>query len=389
MNLLEPSASLAPTAVANKQDEKRLSPLVLIVEDDRTTSMTLQGILAGAGFRTLIAGDQLAAWAGIREQGPDLMLLDVNLPDGSGFDLCQKLQTDPVLMQMPVLFISANNDLGSKVRGFEVGGVDYISKPLAGAEVLARVSTHLRLKRAREQLVELQAENLERLAAAQKASMPLPKDLPEAKFMVALKQKLVAGGDFYDVIPSGEQSVDYLVADASGHDLGASYWTAALKVMVAEYANPLNTPSEVLRALNGALGRILPSGAFFTIIYARLNRRTRRLTLVNAGHPPAIITFADGREPQVVQQEGDVVGSFHDAVFGVAELTLRPGDRLFLYSDGLVETDGPASAGVKRLAEACKARSEMSLVDLVPCLLEAVTAGQPATDDMVLLGVDA
>ena len=314
-----------------------VSPLVLIVDDDLTTSRMLQGILAGAGFRTATVGSVEAAWTNLGDQHPDLVLLDVNLPDGNGFELCQQLQKEPGLSQIPVLFISANHDLAAKVRGFEAGGVDYISKPLAAAEVLARVGTHLRLKRAYEALIKLQAKHLDRLTTAQQDTMPQPQDLPEARFQIALKQKLQAGGDFYDVIPSGEQSVDYLVADASGHDLGASYWTAALKALVAEHANPLNSPADILRALNRSLGRILPAGNFFTLIYARLNRRSRRLSLANAGHPPAIITTADGQEARIVRQEGDVVGAFPDAVFGVAEMTLRPGDRLFLFSDGVVE----------------------------------------------------
>ena len=369
-------------------DGKPVSPLVLIVDDDSTTRSILQGILAGAGFRTAVAGDVAGAWAGIREHSPDLMLLDVNLPDGNGMDLCQKLQKEPGFGRMPVLFISANDELANKLRGFEVGGVDYISKPLAGAEVLARVGTHLRLKQSYEALMELQAENLNRLAVAQQNTMPQPQDMPEARFHAAIKQKLQAGGDFYDVIPSGENSVDYLVADASGHDLGASYWTAALKALVAEYANPLNSPADVLRALNNALGRILPPGAFFTLIYARLNRRSHRLILANAGHPPAIVTIAKSREALIVRQEGDAVGAFPDPVFGVTEMTVHPGDRLFLYSDGGVENGGTTTEGINRLVEECQAGSDVPLADLVPSLLKKISNAHDIIDDVVLLGVD-
>lgn len=369
-------------------DGKPISPLVLIVDDDTTTSRMLQGILAGEGFRTAVAADAAGAWTGIRGQSPDLILLDVNLPDGCGFDICQQMAKEPGLGRIPVLFISANDSLNDKVRGFEVGGVDYISKPLAGAEVKARVVTHLRLKRAYEAMAEAEAERLQRLASAQQNTMPQPQDMPEARFQVAIKQRLQAGGDFYDVIPSGEHSMDYLVADASGHDLGASYWTAALKALVAEYANPLNAPADVLRALNSALGRILPSGAFFTLIYARLNRRSRRLVLASAGHPPAILITAKDHKSLVINQEGDVVGAFPDPVFGIAELTLRPGDRLFLYSDGVVENAGSVSNGVARLAEACLAHSQQPLAEVVPLILNQLIGDRADLDDVVLLGVD-
>lgn len=367
---------------------KRVSPVVMIVEDDRTAGLMLQGILEGAGFKTALINDAAGIQRAISEHDPDLLLLDVNLPDGNGFEICRQMQKEPSFGRMPVLFISANDDLAAKVRGFEVGGVDYISKPLAAAEVLARVGTHLRLKKNYEALVELQAERLDRLATAQQNSMPQPQDFPEAHFHAALKQKLQAGGDFYDVIPSGENSVDYLVADASGHDLGASYWTAALKALVGEHANPLNTPADILRALNRALGRILPSGNFFTLIYARLNRRSRRLSLASAGHPPAIVTMDENPEALIVRQEGDVLGAFPDPIFGVTEMTLRPGARIFLYSDGVVENGGSIAPGVSRLSKACKGHSGMPLAELVPSVLSAVTAGFAGDDDRLLLGVE-
>jgi sigma-B regulation protein RsbU (phosphoserine phosphatase) len=365
------------------------APLILVVDDDTTTVLSIRGILDQAGFATASAGDVAGALAGVREQHPDMVLLDVGLPDGSGFDVCRRLQAENAGRTTPVLFISAHEDVSMKVQGFEAGGVDYITKPVAGPEVLARVRTHLRLKRAYERLAELQAERVERLASAQKDSMPRPEDLPGARFQVAVRQVLTAGGDFYDVLPAGDRIVDYLVADASGHDLAASYWTAALKALAAEYAGPTNAPLDVVGALNHTLCRILPPGSFFTMIYGRLNRQNGRLSLVNAGHPPAIIVPADGTEASVVRVDGDVVGAFPDGVFGVSEHTLRAGDRLFLYSDGLIENGTSREEGLRQLVGTCVARRALSLDHMVPSILDEVTSGVPPQDDMVLLAVEA
>jgi phosphoserine phosphatase RsbU/P len=364
------------------------SPSILVVDDDTTAAKLLTGILKQAGFQTACASTVAGAVAGVRMLRPDMVLLDVGLPDGTGFDACRLLQAEPAAAQMPVLFISAHEDVANKVRGFEAGGVDYITKPVEGIEVLARVRTHLRLKRAYERLAELQAEQVARLAEAQQTAMPRPDELPSARFQVAIRQVLAAGGDFYDVIPAGDRITDYLVADASGHDLAASYWTAALKALAAEYASPVNTPTEVVEALNRALCRILPSGAYFTLIYARLNRRNGRLALVNAGHPPAIILPADGTEPMVVGQEGDVLGAFRDAAFGATELQLGGQDRLFLYSDGLVELGTTREEGIRRLAATCAARRHLALEAIVPAVLDAVTLDAPPRDDVVLMAVE-
>jgi sigma-B regulation protein RsbU (phosphoserine phosphatase) len=367
---------------------RRRSPLVLVVDDDSSTVRTIEGFLKRAGFRTASAEDTGGALQGIRAQRPDLILLDVNLGDGSGFDVSRSLQADTTTFNTPILFISANDDTSAKVQGFESGGVDYITKPIAGAELIARVRTHLRLKQAHERLVELQAEHVQKLASAQQNLMPRPKDLPEARFQVSIRQVLHAGGDFYDVIPTGQSIVDYLVADSSGHDLAASFWTASLKALAGEYADPLHLPQEVVGAINGALCRFLPPGAFFTLAYARFNRQTGGMALVNAGHPPAIVVHANGDEPVVVRQEGDVVGAFPDAAFGITELTLQPGDRIFLYTDGLIEAGGSYEQGLQRLAETCFAQRALPLSDLVPTVANEVMAGLSPVDDTLLLGVE-
>ena len=210
--------------------------MILIADDDITTNNMLQTILRNAGFLTCSTFDAAGSIEAIRRERPELILLDVGLPDGNGIDVCRRIRKEPAAAQTPVLFISANDDIATKVQGFEAGGVDYITKPLSGVEVLARVGTHLRLKHAYEKIAELQAERVWKLAMTQEAVMPLPKDLPDARFQVKLTQVLNAGGDFYDVIPSGNQVFDYIVADAAGHDLSSSYWTAALKTLLSIYA---------------------------------------------------------------------------------------------------------------------------------------------------------
>ncbi len=367
----------------------RRSPLILVVDDDPTTNRMITGILSQAGFLTASAADIASAWTRIHACPPDLVLLDVNLPDGSGFDVCRRLQREPETARTPVLFISANDDLESKVKGFEAGGVDYIPKPLAGEEVIARVSTHLRLKQAYESLAELQAEHIQRLASAQETLMPQPADLPEARFFVSFNQVLTAGGDFYDVVPVGGEVVDYVVADASGHDLAAAFWTASLKTLLSEYARPSNTPRDVLRSINTAMCRLLPAGVFFTIIYARLNRQLGRLTLANAGHPPAILARKNEGPPGIIAQDGDVVGAFPDASFDVLELKLKRGDRFFLFSDGLIELNGNREDGLGRLKMACGDGPARTLEENVRAAFQETMVGAKSQDDLLLMGVEA
>ncbi|HOC58999.1 MAG TPA: SpoIIE family protein phosphatase [Smithellaceae bacterium] len=360
-------------------------PLVLIVDDDLVTTVTLEALLRDAGLETLRAGNLAEAETLLHTHPVALVLLDVHLPDGNGLDLCRKLTG---ASSTPVLFISGDGDVGTKTGGFAAGGVDYITKPLSGAEVLARVRTHLRLSAARESLAALYAERISRLSAAQQSLMPHPEDLPHAAFQVCIRQALQAGGDFYDVIPVGGRIVDYVVADASGHDLGVSLWTASYKTLLAYCVSAVDAPLDTCRSINDSLRRVLPEGAYFTALHARLERTAKRLTLVNAGHPPAILVGGCDGRARLLEQDGDILGIFADAAFGVLDIPVQPGDRLYLYTDGLVEMKSSREDGCARVLDACRRFAGLSLAESVSAIVEEMCDGCEPQDDIVLLGVE-
>lgn len=362
--------------------------LVLIVDDDPVTVRMLMGILGNAGFGTASAGSGGEAITQSLALRPDLVLLDVHLPDMDGFTVCKRMRSNSATADTPVLFISATEDTLVKAQGFDAGGVDYITKPLAGVEVIARVKTHLRLKHAYETLERLQAERVERLAASQKLILPTPDLMPDARFAVALKQIHGAGGDFYDVIPVGEGLVDYIVADASGHELETSLWTTAMKTLLHEHARSMFDPTGILRAVNRSLCRVMPDGLFFTVLYARLNRQSGKLTLVNGGHPPAIC-LRKGDSFDVIDQTGDVIGAFSDASFEAKDIQLSRGDRFFLYTDGLVENNGGGrDVGISVLGCLCQSYRELPLSELVDAATIEMLGRTEVSDDIVLLGVE-
>lgn len=368
------------------QGDQRNS-VVLIIDDDAVTSGILSGILRKVGFETKCAADGEHGIGMAQTLRPDLILLDVHLPDMDGFTVCRQIKTSPSTVDIPIIFISANEDVAVKVRGFEAGGVDYITKPLAGVEVIARVKTHLRLKHAYDTLAQLQAERVARLAATQQMILPTPDCMPKARFAVSSKQVNGAGGDFYDVIPVGDSLVDYVVADASGHDLGTALWTTAMKTLLHEHARALFDPPEILGAINKSLSRVMPEELFFTAVYARLNRQTGRLTLVSGGHPPAIC-LQRGKQPIVILQTGDVIGAFPNAGFGTTDVILQAGDRFFLYTDGLVEKAGNREQGIANLANLCHTYRELPLDGMVAALMSDMLAKSQAQDDIVLMGVE-
>jgi DNA-binding response OmpR family regulator len=122
-------------------------PRVLVVDDDATTRTHVAGLLEQRGYRVDLAADGAAGLARLVRRRPDLILLDVMLPDCDGYDLCRQLQSNPETAGVPVIFLTAKGDEPEILRGFESGGVDYVVKPYAVAVLLARVETQVTLAR--------------------------------------------------------------------------------------------------------------------------------------------------------------------------------------------------------------------------------------------------
>ena len=130
------------------------SPLVLIVDDTRTNLAVLKGILSSQGYEVRVYERGEDALEAATQNPPDLILLDIMMPDMDGFEVCRRLKADWLLQKIPVIFISALDDSENKVRAFTEGGTDYVTKPFQRQEVLARVRTHITMSRMAEELQE-------------------------------------------------------------------------------------------------------------------------------------------------------------------------------------------------------------------------------------------
>ena len=132
--------------------------IILIVDDVPANLTVLMAHLECLGYQVLIAEDSEEALARARLMQPDLILLDVLMPDIDGFETCRRLKADESTRDMPVIFMTALADATDKLVGFRAGGVDYITKPFEIGEVIARVKTHLSLREAQKELEEKNAE---------------------------------------------------------------------------------------------------------------------------------------------------------------------------------------------------------------------------------------
>ncbi len=168
------------------------SELILIVDDTPANLEVISDTLSDAGFEVAIAPSGERAFKQLQLQLPDLILLDVMMPIMDGFEVCQQLKANPITQDIPVIFMTALSDTESKTKGFELGAVDYITKPFQEAEVLARVKTHLQLRRLTKNLEQQVAQRTSELNRALQALQSSQLQLVQSEKMSALGN-LVAG----------------------------------------------------------------------------------------------------------------------------------------------------------------------------------------------------
>jgi signal transduction histidine kinase len=144
-------------AVNNKSKEKQTKPLILVAEDIPKNMEVVCNILRKAGYRMAMAANGRQALKMLSNVKPDLILLDIMMPEMDGFEACRHIKKDSETKDIPIIFLTAKTDTIDIVKGFKLGAVDYITKPFRGAELLSRVKNHLELKFSREALKELNA----------------------------------------------------------------------------------------------------------------------------------------------------------------------------------------------------------------------------------------
>jgi len=319
--------------------------LVLIVDDAPANLQVVRSILKD-DFKIRVATSGAKALDLVKaEPQPDLILLDVMMPEMDGYELCRILKATPEVRDIPVIFLTGKTETDDETKGFKVGAVDYIHKPFSPAVVKARVHTHLVLREAREQLARQLLELNNELEMAREIQLSiLPHEIPKIRGLeIAARYVPMSSvaGDFYDFIIVDEKHLGILVADVSGHGLPAALIASMLKVALAAQALHAVDPARVMGGLNQSLcGKF--KHHFVTAAYVFLDMEKNTMSYAGAGHPPLLLWRTATGNVSEVLQNGLLLGLFPEASYSVVELPVEPGDKAVLYTDGILETRSPS-----------------------------------------------
>ena len=328
---------------------------ILVVDDEIDISTVLTVTLRRAGFDVRTAGDGLEAIEAIRQEPPDLVILDVMMPRADGLETLKRIREHGPTTHLPVIMLSAKTQLADKIRGFERGADDYVAKPFEPSEMLVRVQTLLKRTATARLTAPLMgvlgdwssAEGVAQLTrdleAARDIQARLTPSVPSAlgglDAGAVLRPSTMVGGDFFDIVPMGER-VAIAVGDVSGKGIPAALLMVMVRTLLREIARSLAEPAEVLTRLNASLCRDMPPSMFVTMVLAVVAPdQVGRVALASAGHPEPILV-RKGMAPKAVTVGGMIMGVFDEALFEEAVVDLEPGDSLVLLTDGVIEAPG-------------------------------------------------
>jgi len=309
---------------------------------------------------------------------PDLILLDVVMPEMDGYEVCTRLKAVAGTRDIPVIFLTAQTETTDETKGFEVGAVDYIHKPFSPAVVQARVQTHLTLRGVQEQLAQQLSSIRKELETARKIQVSiLPHELPTIGGLdIAARYVPMTevAGDFYDFIVVDEKHLGILVADVSGHGMPAALIASMLKIALAAQTGCAAHPAKVLTGLNQALcGKF--HDHYVTAAYVYLDLEKGTLRYAGAGHPPLLICDGATGEAREVLENGFFLSWLTDASYSEIEMPVGDGDWIVMYTDGIPETLNRAEEqyGMGSLKQFTETNSLLTADKFASKLLEEVS----------------
>lgn len=371
---------------------------ILIVDDSRSQRLLIAAGLRGTGYEVLQAASGAEALELCARIEVDLVLSDWMMPGMTGIDLCRALRRAHPERYIYFILLTSKSDKAAVAEGLDVGADDFLSKPVDGTELRARIKAGGRLLALERELRGNNQLLTDALARLHELYQRLDRDLAEARSLqlslVPQRTQRLAGGQvsarlrsaghlggdmvgFFAIDPA---RIGLYAIDVAGHGTAAALLTARLAGLFSGDSPERNIalrpgadgaearpPSAVAAALHRLMLNELRSERYLTLCYADIDGRSGRVRLVQAGHPHPLIQRAGGQIERL-GSGGLPLGLIDSASWVDVEAELAPGDRLLIVSDGMIECPGRdgtelGQEGLERLVARLAGLRGQSLID--------------------------
>ena len=386
--------------------DKQAIPRILVVDDNDDNRYTLTLYLDLEGYSdvsTAQDGEEAIACLGKAEY--DVVLLDVMMPKIDGYGVLNWLKDQPRLRDLPVIMISALNEVNSVVRCIELGAVDYLLKPFNPVMLKARLGATLEKKKLRDEINAHLARLEEELEAARKLQMSMvPHSFPEPgaqlpiDLFASMEPAREVGGDLYDFFLTDDGTLCFLVGDVSGKGMPAALFMARAKSLIRIAADLMRSPqgasaapADIIARVNRELCRDNNDMMFVTLFFAMLAPGSGEVEYCNAGHNAPYRLSAD-RIEAIEGAKGIILGVRPDATYSTGRLSLAPGEGIYVFTDGVTEAENAQQDmfSEERLEATLRAAAGRDSGEIVGAVAEAVrgfVGTALASDDITMMAV--
>jgi sigma-B regulation protein RsbU (phosphoserine phosphatase) len=381
---------------------------ILVIDDEFDILELVKLNLTADGFEVITASSGKEGWEKVKQETPDLILLDLMMPQMDGYEVMKKLNSDETFSSIPVIMLTALSKVDDKIKGLDAGADDYITKPFDLSELTARVKAVLKrtkktkyvnpLMRAMgdkftEDKIEQLAYHLETAAKIQRQL--LPEEAPKfdgIEIAGVLRSSMMVAGDFYDFIPLDEERLGVAICDIRGKGLPAAMLMMMVRAILRVICREESSPDKVLKKINDILALDTEQEFYATMIYGILDINSLNFTYSNAGHCHPIKVNKREKEVKFLHTGGMILGIFDSALFEVETLTLNENDLLVFYTDGVTETENDAEEfyGEERLTEVIQQNKNLSAHEILTQIennLIEFSGTQEHSDDLTIVAI--
>ncbi len=348
---------MAAAAAGVLRQVETMQPRVLIADDQPDVLRALHLLLKGQGYATEAVASPTELLEAITHHEFDLLLMDLNYARDTtsgreGLDLLAQLQM--IESVPPIVVMTGWATVSIAVEAMQRGVSDVVEKPWTNAKLLEILQKQVALGRERREsarrtmrenqahreiasLLQVQDREIAEARSIQEGFLPKETpQLPGYELASAWQSARGVGGDYFDMLSFGGETLGLCIADVAGKGMPAALLMSNLQAAVRGLASPDLRPDELCARLNTLLCRNIASDRFITFFYAQLDGPARMLRYVNAGHNPPVVLHRDGSHYRLTEG-GGVFGAFPNQTFAMGTTRLEPGDRVVLFTDGVTE----------------------------------------------------
>lgn len=377
----------------NKKKER-----ILIADDSKLNRAVIKKTLLELNMEVTECVNGNEALEKISNLSYDLIITDTVMPEKDGITLIKEVKQNKKLDFIPVILMTGNDDLNSKIIGLNIGADDFLQKPINQKELVARVFSLLRLKRMHDLLYEKNTQIANEMESAKKIQQfIIPEDFsfmeyPKVSGIYQPMEEI--GGDFYDSYNFPDGTTGHLIADVTGHGIPAALIVTMVKMIFNIYAPQYKKTKDLFTVINNRVFDLLIAGQYLSAFYCIYDNNKKILRFSNAGHVlPLLFRRRTGKVYKLDTEKGFFIGIVKDSEYDQKAVKIEAGDRLLLYTDGITEIkdSNKIEFGEEGLIKFIRENSLIYGRDFCNTLLHNVkefTSKKKFNDDIALLNIE-